>query len=71
MSVGVQLLLMNNGIHFSTFPVSNTAEIQQICDSQLSGEVVLFAFLSYGQVITVNDSTSPTRSLLLCKVPLT
>ncbi len=34
-----QLLLMNNGIHFSTFPVSNTAEIQQICESQLSGEV--------------------------------
>ncbi len=38
-SGAVQLLLMNNGVHFSTFPVASTAEIQQICETQLSGDV--------------------------------
>lgn len=55
-SLVVQLLLMNNGIHFSTFPVSNTAEIQQICESQLSGEVILFSFV--GPNITSLSSMS-------------
>lgn len=35
----MQLLLMNNGVHFSTFPVSNIGDIQLICEAQLSGEV--------------------------------
>ncbi len=34
-----QLLLMNSGLHFSTFPVSTTSEIQQICEAQITGEV--------------------------------
>ncbi|KAK9915926.1 hypothetical protein WJX75_006090 [Coccomyxa subellipsoidea] len=44
----LQLLLMNNGIHFSTFPVSNTAEIQQICESQLSGEAQTVILINCG-----------------------
>ncbi len=35
----VQLLLMNSGVHFSTFPVSGASEIKQICETQLTGEV--------------------------------
>ena len=68
-SLVVQLLLMNNGIHFSTFPVSNTAEIQQICESQLSGEVILFSFV--GPIITslvYSECSISMATLLLYKL---
>lgn len=35
----VQQLLMNNGIHFSMYPVSGFEDIQKICEAQLTGEV--------------------------------
>lgn len=38
-----QLLLMNSGVHFSTFPVSGASEIKQICETQLTGEVRLLS----------------------------
>ena len=37
----LQLLLMNSGVHFSTFPVSGASEVRQICEAQLTGEVPL------------------------------
>ncbi|CAL8469810.1 g9352 [Coccomyxa elongata] len=44
----LQLLLMNNGVHFSTFPVASTAEIQQICETQLSGEAQTVILINCG-----------------------
>ena len=35
----MQHLLMNNGIHFSTYPVSSVEDIRSVCDVQLTGEV--------------------------------
>lgn len=35
----LQQLLMNNGIHFSIYPVSGSEDIQRICEAQLTGEV--------------------------------
>ena len=34
-----QLLLMTSGLHFSTYPVSTTSEVQAICEAQVTGEV--------------------------------
>ena len=36
----MQHLLMNNGIHFSTYPVSSVEDIRSVCESQLTGEVM-------------------------------